>query len=68
MIGKLITWAPDRAQAISLMVEALEKLELEGVKSTRGLHQDILAAEDFRAGQLRVGVVPGRPDLSSKEG
>ncbi len=68
MIGKLITWAPDRAKAIALMVQALEKLELEGVKSTRGLQQDILAAEDFRAGNLRVGVVPGRPDLSSKEG
>jgi acetyl-CoA carboxylase biotin carboxylase subunit len=68
MIGKLITWAPDRTKAIALMVQALTALELEGVKSTRGLQQDILAAEDFRAGNLRVGVVPGRPDLSSKEG
>jgi acetyl-CoA carboxylase biotin carboxylase subunit len=68
MIGKLIVWAPDRSEAIALMTEALGRLELSGVKSTRSLQLDILNAEDFKAGKLRVGVVPGRPDLSGKDG
>ncbi len=63
MIGKLITWGPDRAAAIATMRDALGALEVRGVTTTASLHQTILAAPDFAQGDLRVGVIPGRPDL-----
>jgi acetyl-CoA carboxylase, biotin carboxylase subunit len=60
MIGKIIGWGADRAEAIAVVQEALEGLTVEGVPTTASLHRDILAADDFHSGDLRVGVIPGR--------
>jgi len=64
MVAKLITWAPDRNAAIEKTLAALNELTVQGVPTTKSLHQAVLSAPDFRAGDLRVGVIPGRPDLS----
>ena len=64
MVAKLITWAPDRAAAIDKTLAALDELVVDGVPTTKSLHQAVLSAPDFRAGDLRVGIIPGRPDLS----
>jgi acetyl-CoA carboxylase biotin carboxylase subunit len=64
MIAKLITWGPDRRSAIDRTLAALDALVVEGVPTTKSLHQAVLSAPDFQAGTLRVGVIPGRPDLS----
>ena len=64
MVAKLIVWAPDRAAAIDKTLAALDDLLVQGIPTTKSLHQTILDAPDFRAGDLRVGVIPGRPDLS----
>jgi acetyl-CoA carboxylase biotin carboxylase subunit len=64
MIAKLIGWGEDRAQAIAVCRSALDGLVIEGVPTTAALHRAILAAPDFVAGDLLVGRIPGRPDLS----
>jgi len=63
MIGKLIAWAPSRAEAITTLAGALDELDVRGVTTTASLHKTILAAPDFKAGDLQVGTIPGRPDL-----
>lgn len=60
MIGKIIGWGADRPAAIQVLQAALEGLVVEGVPTTASLHADILAADDFHSGDLRVGVIPGR--------
>ncbi len=64
MIAKLITWGPDRDAAIARSLAALDGLDVEGVPTTASLHRAVLSAPDFAAGNLRVGIIPGRPDLS----
>ena len=64
MIAKLIGWGPDRDSAIATCSEALAGMELSGVPTTAALHRDILASAEFQAGSLKVGIIPGRPDLS----
>jgi acetyl-CoA carboxylase biotin carboxylase subunit len=67
MIAKLIGWGVDREQAITVCLEALEGLEVVGVPTTAALHQGILSAPDFAAGDLLVGRIPGHPELSELE-
>ncbi len=64
MIAKLITWGPDRDAAIARSLAALDGLDVEGVPTTASLHRAVRSAPDFAAGTLRVGIIPGRPDLS----
>jgi acetyl-CoA/propionyl-CoA carboxylase biotin carboxyl carrier protein len=49
LLGKLVTWAPDRDRAIARMRAALDDLAVEGVASTVPALARILDAEDFRA-------------------
>ncbi len=64
MIAKLITWGPDRQASIDRSIAALDSMHVEGVPTTASLHRTILDTDAFRAGDLRVGIIPGRPDLS----
>ena len=50
MIGKLIVHAPDRAAAIEAAGSAIGALEIEGVRTTIGLHRRILAEPRFVRG------------------
>ena len=59
MIAKLIGWGPDRTASIATVRAALAGLRVEGVCTTASLQDRILAAPDFAAGDLKVGVIPG---------
>lgn len=50
LIGKLIVAAPGRAEAVALLAQALERLTIEGVDTTRDLHRAIAADPRFVAG------------------
>jgi acetyl-CoA carboxylase biotin carboxylase subunit len=50
LIGKLIVAAPGRAEAVALLAQALERLTIEGVETTRDLHRMIAADPRFVAG------------------
>jgi len=57
MIGKLIAYGKDRAEAIRRMEIALEEMIVEGVKTTIPFHRLALATDKFRAGDLSTRFV-----------
>ena len=50
LIGKLIVFGATRAEAVARLATALERLEIEGVETTRDLHRAIVADARFVAG------------------
>ena len=57
MLGKLIAWGRDRAEAIERLDRALAELRLEGIKTTVPLYRAILADDDYRAGTMDIGML-----------
>ena len=54
MLGKLIVWGRDRAQALRRLGRALEELRVEGIHTTVPLYRALLADADFLAGRLDI--------------
>ena len=52
MIGKLIVHQPTRREAIAGMQRALSELRIEGIKTTVGLHREILGHAAFVEGRV----------------
>ncbi|MDB5247913.1 MAG: acetyl-CoA carboxylase [Segetibacter sp.] len=52
MIGKLITMAQTREEAIDTMHRALSEYIIEGIKTTIPFHLQLMKNEDFRAGNF----------------
>jgi acetyl-CoA carboxylase biotin carboxylase subunit len=52
LMAKLIGVGEDRAQALDVVCEGLEELEVSGVATNRGLLLDVLRHPDFRAGPV----------------
>ena len=52
LMAKLITHGEDREQAIALLIEALEELDVEGVECNRMVLIDVLRHPDFQAGAV----------------
>lgn len=57
MIGKLITWGKDRAEAINRMSRALNEYLITGVKTTIPFQMAVLQDPDFRRGQYTTSFV-----------
>ena len=54
MIGKLITVAQTREEAIDTMYRALSEYVIEGVKTTIPFHLQLMQNEDFRSGNFNT--------------
>ena len=52
MLGKLIAWGSDRAEAIARLRRALEEYCASGIKTNVSLFQRILASQDFAEGMI----------------
>jgi acetyl-CoA carboxylase biotin carboxylase subunit len=52
MLGKLIAWGSDRAQAIARLQRALEEYYATGIKTNVSLFRRILATADFQNGDI----------------
>ena len=52
LLAKLISHAEDRDQAIDILLDALEDLDVEGVETNRTLLISVLGHPDFRAGRV----------------
>ncbi|MFZ3215883.1 MAG: acetyl-CoA carboxylase biotin carboxylase subunit [Candidatus Acidiferrales bacterium] len=52
MLGKLIAWGSDRAEAVARMRRALEEYYAGGIKTNLSLFRRILASEDFQKGAI----------------
>jgi acetyl-CoA carboxylase, biotin carboxylase subunit len=50
MIGKLISYGPDRLTAIRRMRGALSEMIIDGIKTNIDLQKDIMNDRDFREG------------------
>jgi Carbamoyl-phosphate synthase L chain, ATP binding domain./Biotin carboxylase C-terminal domain. len=59
LVGKLIVWGEDRADAIAKMQRALAEFRVEGIKTTVPMHQRILASADFREGRFSTEWLEG---------
>lgn len=54
MIAKLIVWAPTRGEAIERMKRALGEFQIDGVKTTIGFHERLLAHPVFISGDVNT--------------
>src|SRR5271163_711369 len=52
MLGKLIAWGNDRAEAIARLRGALDEYYASGIKTNVSLFRRILATQDFQNGQI----------------
>jgi acetyl-CoA carboxylase biotin carboxylase subunit len=52
MLGKLIAWGQDRADAIARLRRALEEHSVTGIKTNSGLHLSILRDPEFLRGEI----------------
>lgn len=58
LLGKIITWGTTREQAIARMERALRESVLTGVSHTIPFHQEIMADEQFKNGDVHTGFIP----------
>jgi acetyl-CoA carboxylase biotin carboxylase subunit len=63
LLGKLIVWANDRAEAIARMLRALDELVLSGVATNQAFHRRLLADPEFQQGEIDIQFLERRPDL-----
>ena len=54
MIGKLITWGPDRDTALTRMRNALDELVIEGIRTNVPLHQELVRDSNFVEGGVNI--------------
>jgi acetyl-CoA carboxylase, biotin carboxylase subunit len=52
LLAKLIAHGSDRGQAIEILLQALEDVDVEGVETNRSLLVAVLGHPDFRSGQV----------------
>ena len=55
LLGKLIGYGTDRAQAVSRLVRALNEYFVGGIKTNISLFRRILSDPDFQSGKLDTG-------------
>lgn len=58
MISKLITWAPDRKQALSLLGKAMDEYVIKGVTHNLGFGKSILENKAFAEGNYSTAFIP----------
>ena len=54
LIGKLITYGKDRAEALARMRNALEEVVVDGIKTNIPLHRDLVVDEGFCKGGVNI--------------
>ena len=59
MIGKLITIARTRNEAIDTMYRALSEYVIEGVKTTIPFHLQLMQDDRFRSGEFNTKFLEG---------
>jgi acetyl-CoA carboxylase biotin carboxylase subunit len=59
LLAKVMVWAEDRDTALARGRRALAELAVDGVSTTKALHERILAWETFRVGRYHTGSLEG---------
>jgi acetyl-CoA carboxylase, biotin carboxylase subunit len=55
LLGKLIVWDEDREHALARLQRSLVELEIEGVATTKALHQALARDGDIKAARFHTG-------------
>jgi acetyl/propionyl-CoA carboxylase alpha subunit len=63
LLGKIIVWGTDRADAIRRMTRALEELVVIGVPTNQAFHLRLLRDAAFLRGEIDSQFLDRRPDL-----
>ena len=63
LLGKVVVWAPDRAEAINRMRRALQELVVTGVATNQAFHLRLLDDPDFQRAAIDSQFLDRRPDL-----
>lgn len=63
LLGKLIVWAPDRAQAVARMIQALDELAITGVATNQAFHRRLMADPEFQKADIDIQFLERRADL-----
>jgi acetyl-CoA carboxylase biotin carboxylase subunit len=63
LLAKLIVWAPDRAQAVTRMTQALDELVIAGVATNQAFHRRLMADAEFQKGEIDIQFLERRTDL-----
>jgi len=63
LLGKVIVWGPDRAQARARAARALGETEISGIKTTVPLMRRLLELEDFAAAEHYTTYIESVPGL-----
>jgi acetyl-CoA carboxylase, biotin carboxylase subunit len=54
LLGKLIVWAPTRADAVARMHRALLELSVEGVETSSDFHLRVMEDAEFQRGEINI--------------
>jgi acetyl-CoA carboxylase biotin carboxylase subunit len=66
LLGKLVVWAPSRAQAIERMRRALHELRVVGVETSREFHLRVMENDEYRRGDVSIQWLEQRlPELTN---
>ncbi|MCY0877710.1 MAG: acetyl-CoA carboxylase biotin carboxylase subunit [Firmicutes bacterium] len=60
LLAKVVTWGRDRREAIQRMRRALTEFEVEGVKTTIGMHRALMDDPEFQAGRIHINFLAER--------
>ena len=60
LLGKVICWGRDRAEAIARMQRALLEMQVEGVETTREFQRRLISSPEFIAGDVHTRFVETR--------
>lgn len=60
LLAKLVTWGRNREEAVQRMRRALSEFEVEGVKTTLGMHRLLMEDEAFAAGRIHINFLAER--------
>ena len=63
LLAKLVVWAPTRPEAIARAARAIGEMQVEGLKTTIPLHQEVLANAYFRRGEVATSFLRRRLGL-----
>jgi acetyl-CoA carboxylase biotin carboxylase subunit len=63
LLAKVIAWAPDRAQALTRMTQALDELVVVGVATNQAFHRRLMSDPAFREGRIDIQFLERRADL-----
>jgi acetyl-CoA carboxylase, biotin carboxylase subunit len=68
LLGKLITFAPTRTEAIDRMARALDELVVHGLETSVPFHRRVMGESDFRRGAFSIRYLEEHPELTSPGG